>query len=349
MVVSGSFRGKYVASKPINAVLFGPGVLGPSPHFPGCPTSDNGSVVSASAHHNSTPDWQFRITDRDGGVLHGAAVLVSPDHVLTCAHVVRAAAGQDGPGTRVRLDAPRHSDTWHTRAAVIEGGWWWNEGPAWDAALLRLDAPAPAAPAPIGAPGPHTYGHPVRILGFPHAPAGRWLTGLVRGTGGARPEYMQIDVDPSASVTITRGFSGSGVRSHDGRLLGIVREAGAKGRLAWMVPVTAVPGLSPARPAPGFDHEQLHTLAVAVSDLETIVSRDFRALFVSALDPRLRRRVDAGAVPAAFSHDLVLRAHRDYEILGEVLGQLAAWEEASAPMRRVQEAAAPLLRGCGDT
>lgn len=314
--------------------------------------------MSASAHHNSTPDWQFRITDRDGGVLHGAAVLVSPDQVLTCAHVVRAAAGEDGPGTRVRLDAPRHSDSWHTRASVVEGGWWWNEGPAWDAALLRLDGPAPAAPAPLGTPGPRTpHGRPVHILGFPHAPAGRWLTGLVRGTGGARPEYVQIDVDPSTPVTVTRGFSGSGVRSHDGRLLGIVREAGAEGRLAWMVPVTAVPGLRPARsaprpapqPAPELDHEQLHRLAVAVSDLETIVSREVRALFISALDPRLRRRIDAGAVPAVFSHDLVLRAHRDYEILGEVLDQLAAWEEASAPMRRVQEAAAPLLRGCGDT
>lgn len=321
--------------------------------------------MSASANHNSTPDWQFRITDRDGGVLHGAAVLVSSDHVLTCAHVVRAAAGEDGPGTRVRLDAPRHNDTWHTRAAVVEDGWWWNEGPAWDAALLRLDSPAPAAPAPLGTPGPHTtHGHPVHILGFPHAPAGRWLAGLVRGTGGARPEYVQIDVDPSTPVTVTRGFSGSGVRSHDGRLLGIVREAGAEGRLAWMVPVTAVPGLRPAtpapnsvpgaaprpaRPAPGLDHEQLHALAVAVSDLETVVSREVRALFVSALDPRLRRRVDAGAAPAVFSHDLVLRAHRDYEILGEVLDRLAAWEEASAPMRRVQEAAAPLLRGCGDT
>lgn len=317
--------------------------------------------MSASAHHNSTPDWQFRITDRGGGVLHGAAVLVSTDHVLTCAHVVRAAAGEDGPGTRVRLDAPRHSDTWHTLATVVEGGWWWNEGPAWDAALLRLDAPAPATPAPLGTPDPHTpHVHPVRILGFPHAPAGRWLTGLVRGTGGARPEYVQIDVDPSTPVTVTRGFSGSGVRSHDGRLLGIVREAGAEGRLAWMVPVTAVPGLrsaprparsapTPARAAPELDHEQLHALAVAVSDLESIVSREVRALFVSALDPRLRRRIDAGAVPAVFSHELVLRAHRDYEILGEVLDQLAAWEEASAPMRRVREAAAPLLRGCGDT
>lgn len=308
--------------------------------------------MSVSAHHNSTPDWQFRITDRGGGVLHGAAVLVSPDHVLTCAHVVRAAAGDDGPGTPVRLDAPRHSDTWHTRAAVVEGGWWWNEGPAWDAALLRLDDPAPAAPAPLGTPGLHTHRHPVHILGFPHAPAGRWLTGLVRGTGGARPGYVQIDVDPSTPVTVTRGFSGSGVRSHDGRLLGIVREAGAEGRLAWMVPVTAVPGLRPARPArpaPELDHEQLHALAVAVSDLETIVSREVRALFVSALDPRLRRRIDAGAVPAVFSHELVLRAHRDYENLGEVLDQLAAWEEASAPMRRVREAAAPLLRGCGDT
>ncbi|WP_017607376.1 trypsin-like serine peptidase [Nocardiopsis xinjiangensis] len=307
--------------------------------------------MSASAHHNSTPDWQFRITDRDGGVLHGAAVLVSPDHVLTCAHVVRAAAGEDGPGARVRLDAPRHSDTWHTRAAVVEGGWWWDEGPAWDAALLRLDGPAPAVPAPIGTPGPHIpHGHPVHILGFPHAPAGRWLTGLVRGAGGARPEYVQIDVDPSAPVAVTRGFSGSGVRSNDGTLLGIVREAGAEGRLAWMVPVTAVPGLRPGpRAAPGLDHEQLHALAVAVSDLETIVSREVRALFVSALDPRLRRRIDAAAVPAVFSHDLVLRAHRDYEVLDEVLDQLAAWEEASAPMRRVQEAAAPLLRGCGDT
>ena len=93
--------------------------------------------MSASAHHNSTPDWQFRITDRDGGVLHGAAVLVSPDHVLTCAHVVRTAAGEGGPGTRVRLDAPRGDRAWHTGAQVVEDGWWWEDAPPWDAALLR--------------------------------------------------------------------------------------------------------------------------------------------------------------------------------------------------------------------
>ncbi|WP_239647095.1 hypothetical protein [Nocardiopsis salina] len=143
-----------------------------------------------------------------------------------------------------------------------------------------------------------------------------------------------------------------------------MREAGAQGRLAWMVPLTAVPALRPPRtprpagpaparlgpgPAPALDHASLHTLAEAVSDLETVASRDVRALFVSALDPRLRRRIDSGAVPVVFSHQLVLRAHRDYGILGEVLDHLAAWEEASAPMRRVREAAAPLLRGCGDT
>src|SRR5690625_918142 len=35
MVALGHFGGKYVESKSINAVLFGPGVLGPSPHTPG--------------------------------------------------------------------------------------------------------------------------------------------------------------------------------------------------------------------------------------------------------------------------------------------------------------------------
>lgn len=291
----------------------------------------------------------MRITDRDGGVLCGAAVLVSRLHVITCAHVVIRATKEEGPGARVRVDLPPGVARWCSGATVIEGGWWWGQSSPWDAAVLRLDAPAPVGTARPGHLLPH--GQRVRMMGFPQAPAGHWVSGHVLGRGGERSEYAQIQTDPGSPVGVVPGFSGSGVREENsGALLGIVRQAAHRGRTVWMVPLDEIPHVwpvseAPARPAGTRESAKalLHELGTAVADLDTVATRESRDLFVRGLDPRLRRRVNAAASALVFSCDLVLRAHRDFAVLGEVLDLLETWEEGSVPIQRVREAAGPLL------
>ncbi len=302
------------------------------------------------------PDWQLRVTDRRGTALHGAAVLVATGYALTCAHVVREAVaepprhsdpGSAGPGSTVRLDAPRGGPRWESTATVVPDGWWWDTAAPWDVAVLRLDRPAPARPAALAR---HRVGDRVRVLGFPRAENGRWVTGRVTGTGGSRHGNVQIDVDSTAGFTVLPGFSGSGVRGERAdTLLGLVCEASGDGRAGWMIPMEAIPrvwpspGGSPATggAAPGA-REALTRTAKAMTDLRTLLLPDLRRDFYMALDPRLRRRLRADQDIQVFASQLVALAHDEYGLLREVLGLLDEREEGSASMLRVREEAALL-------
>ncbi|MFV2195181.1 trypsin-like serine peptidase [Nocardiopsis sp. LOL_012] len=204
-------------------------------------------------------DWQLRITDRDGNAQYGAAVLVTSDHVVTCAHVVEdATGGETGPGAQVRVDDPRGGGTWAAIATVVEDGWWHGDRYPWDIAVLRLDRSCPAVPVRI-AEVPPFRGH-VRVVGLPFSdtPAGRWVTGRVIGSGGRYPDYVQIDAVSPAGSGIMPGFSGSGVRSErEDTVVGIMCEATEDGRLGWMVPMDTIPKVWPQEEAahggPGTD------------------------------------------------------------------------------------------------
>ncbi|NKY96114.1 trypsin-like peptidase domain-containing protein [Nocardiopsis alborubida] len=296
------------------------------------------------------PDWQLRVTDRGGTALHGAAVLVAPGYAITCAHVVsEAVAGSGapaGPGSAVRLDAPRGLPGWEAAATVAADGWWWEGSAPWDAAVLRLDRPAPAPPA---APGRYRVGDRVRVLGFPRAENGLWVTGRTTGTGGSRFGYVQIDVDSRAGFTVLPGFSGSGVREERGNaLLGLLCEATGSGRAGWMIPMEAIPRVWPtertaADAAANGGREALTRTAQAMTDLRTLLLPDLRLDLYVALDPRLRRRLRADQDLLSFATQLVSLAHGEYGLLDEVLALLDAREDGGAGMLRVREAAAPLL------
>lgn len=308
--------------------------------------------MSPLATHAFDPDWQLRVTDRHGTALHGAAVLVAPEYAVTCAHVVIEAVAESGgetcagPGATLRLDAPRGGTGWEAIATVVSDGWWWRTSAPWDVAVLRLDRPAPARPAQ---PVRHRVGAGVRILGFPRAESGRWVTGRITGAGGSRFGYVQIDVDSGAGLTVLPGFSGSGVREEgDDALLGVVCEAAADGRAGWMIPMEAVPRVWPtvrtgADRGTDVDREALTRTARAMTDLRTLLSPDQRLDLYIALDPRLRRRLRADQDLQVFTAQLVGLAHGEYGLLSEVLGLLDEREDGSAGMLRVREAAAPLL------
>ncbi|MFE6308429.1 trypsin-like serine peptidase [Nocardiopsis sp. NPDC057823] len=302
-----------------------------------------------------TPDWQFRILAEkaNGTVPQGAACLVSPRHVLTCAHVVRnaVAPGPAGPGSRVTLDAPRADPAWHSAATVVDGGWWSGDASPWDIAVLVLDARAPAEPAPRGA--PWRPGRRIRIVGGPASDAGRWLHGVLRGSGGRYAEFAQLDVDTGAALGVVRGYSGSGVRDEEeDTLLGVVTEQAAEGRVGWMIPLDVIPRIwepepgaaPPAVPLDARDERRLlRGLALKVSRLHTVLLPDSRASFALGLDERLRSWVRLDQDAFSFSHRVVEAAHREYGVLEDVLEDLEAREQGSAGMREVWSAAAPLL------
>ncbi|MEU0236465.1 serine protease [Nocardiopsis sp. NPDC006198] len=305
------------------------------------PPVPNGSTVSLLSNRPDTPDWQLRVTDRDGTALHGAAVLVAPEYALTCAHVVVEAVGPSaGPGSEVRLDAPRGLPGWESVGTVLADGWWWEGEAPWDAAVLRLDRTAPGPPA---ATARHRVGDRVRVLGFPNAETGRWVTGRITGDSGSRFGYTQIDVDSATGFAVLPGFSGSGVREGTGDgLLGIVCEAAANGRAGWMIPLDRVPRVWGAGPDTA---TAVARTARAMTDLRTLLSPDLRFDLYTALDPRLRRRLRADQDLTVFASQLVSLAHEEYRLLGAVLDLLDEREEGSAGMLRVREAAAPLLTG----
>ena len=303
--------------------------------------------MSPLATRPNTPDWQLRVTDRDGTALHGAAVLVAPEYAVTCAHVVIEALGPTaGPGSTVRLDAPRGLPGWESAGTVPADGWWWEGSAPWDVAVLRLDRAAPGPPAAVAR---HRVGDRVRVLGFPNAETGRWVTGRITGDSGSRFGYTQIDVDSVTGFTVLPGFSGSGVREErDDGLLGVVCEAAANGRAGWMIPMDGIPrvwGPGPDRSAAPDAGTAVALTARAMTDLRTLLSPDLRFDLYVALDPRLRRRLRADQDLTVFASQLVSLAHGEYRLLGAVLDLLDEREDGSAGMLRVREAAAPLLTG----
>ncbi|MFE3458183.1 trypsin-like peptidase domain-containing protein [Nocardiopsis aegyptia] len=299
---------------------------------------------------HAAPDWQLRIVHPANSTPYGAAVQVSPVHVVTCAHVVDLAVADAGPGSTVHLDAPRGGGTWTATGTVLPGGWWWKTAAPWDVAVLRLDRPGPAVP-PTLAPA-HRTGEAVRFVGFPRSPAGRWVTGRLVGDGGSHPEFTQIDTDSTVGLTVVRGYSGSGVRPRDGdTLIGIVTESALDGRVGWMIPMTAIPRVWTPEQSAQSGTARTPTArtaaetARAMTDLHTLLDADRRLAFYRGLDPRLRRRLRVDQDLEAFASALVALAHEQYGLLHDVLGQLEHWEEGSAAMRRVHEVAAPLLAG----
>ncbi|MFC6934206.1 hypothetical protein ACFQHO_30260 [Actinomadura yumaensis] len=87
--------------------------------------------------------WRAWVGHPDGGKL-GAAFLVSPARLLTCAHTV---AGMD----EARVGFPGLSEDLVARVRRLSD--WRRPGDPGDVALLELPAPVPFAPARLAGPG----------------------------------------------------------------------------------------------------------------------------------------------------------------------------------------------------
>ncbi len=158
---------------------------------------------------------------RANGEIAGAGILLSPDQVLTCAHVVERGVGV----TAEFVGAPGHEVP--SVAAWVDGDAYVPESrdadgdPSGDVALLRL-----AHPRPDGDPARlHRLSAPnraVRMYGFPYDHnGGIWFRATVVG-GCGRDGQVQLS-PTSRGELASPGCSGSGVvDSRTGEVIGMV-------------------------------------------------------------------------------------------------------------------------------
>ncbi|MFI9060125.1 serine protease [Streptomyces sp. rh207] len=168
------------------------------------------------------------------GTVAGAGFLVTPDRVLTCAHVVSDALDRKrnlevAVGTTVLVDLPL-ADGLGRQHFTAEVEWWIPEAPehCGDVAVLRLlDAIPGTCPLPM-ADSDELSDRRVRVVGFPDGELGvirhrGELSGKVEG------DWIQLSRADTRTVHITRGFSGSPVWDEQrGAAVGIVVAAEGK-------------------------------------------------------------------------------------------------------------------------
>jgi conflict system STAND superfamily ATPase/trypsin-like peptidase len=209
------------------------------------------------------------------GVPVGAAFLVTPNLLLTAAHVVSLAAGNGKHGTarpdaEVMLNFAVAPDLF-LRAELVH---WVPPGDVTpeDIAGLRLVDPVPdgARPAPLTdllAP----LGRQVVTLGFPRdAPHGGWGRGQLADADGRA--LVQVDTVPDSQFTIEEGFSGTPVWDiQDRAVAGLIVEGWTRGRRSgFMIPTSMLlagwPGLAeqvwPGSPFRGLKSFTEHDSAV---------------------------------------------------------------------------------------
>ncbi len=198
-----------------------------------------------------TPSWAVRIRGADGEIA-GAGILLTPDQVLTCAHVVDRAAA--------RLTAEFVGATDHSVPAVparVDGTAYVPEtrdadgDPSGDVALLRLERPRPVEETVrlhrLSAPG-----REVRMYGFPYAHnGGIWFRSTVVGGCGRDGQVQLSPVSPGELAS--PGCSGAGVAdSRTGEVIGMVLSGQLDqhgNRFSFMSPAETIarhlPGLKP--------------------------------------------------------------------------------------------------------
>lgn len=185
-------------------------------------------------------DYPWRV--RVHGSAHGAGVLLSQRHVLTCAHVMGSPAGT------ADVDMAGLFEGWESPARVVsDAAWAPRVKGRGDIALLELGRPAPPGTATQLWRAPLSSGR-VRVSGYPEPetsgiPVDAELGG--DGHGGEHALLKPVSVD---GPWIEEGFSGAGVVAldgeHAGHVIGIVvsdyRNSNVGARAAWMIPAETI-------------------------------------------------------------------------------------------------------------
>ncbi|MBN3958422.1 tetratricopeptide repeat-containing serine protease family protein [Nostoc sp. NMS8] len=191
---------------------------------------------------------------RSNGVVVGAGFLVSPKHVITCAHVVADALGisrdtQKRPTEVVYLDFPLIASEESLTGKVV----FWRPVPPKgstsvkgkeDIAGLELNGNVPEAAQPVDLIIEEDLrGHSFRTFGFPAGhDDGLEATGVLRGRQGTG--WIQIEDIKETGVRLEPGFSGAPI--WDEQLNGVVGMAVAadqkrpEAKVAFMIPTKLI-------------------------------------------------------------------------------------------------------------
>ncbi|MEH1945988.1 MAG: tetratricopeptide repeat-containing serine protease family protein [Nostoc sp.] len=197
---------------------------------------------------------------RSNGVVVGAGFLLSPKHVITCAHVVADALGisrdtQKRPTEVVYLDFPLIASEESLTGKVV----FWRPVPSKgstsvkgkeDIAGLELNGNVPEAAQPVDLIIEEDLrGHSFRTFGFPAGhDDGLEATGVIRGRQGTG--WIQIEDIKETGVRLEPGFSGAPI--WDEKLNGVVGMAVAadqkrpEAKVAFMIPIKVIATAWPA-------------------------------------------------------------------------------------------------------
>lgn len=169
---------------------------------------------------SKTPPWAVRVRWGNGEIA-GAGVLLSPDRVLTCAHVVTPGAHVTAefvgaPGLHVpAVTAWVDEDAYVPETRDADGD------PSGDVALLRLEHPRPAH-EPVFLHRLSAPNRAVRMYGFPYEHnGGIWFRATIIG-GCGRDGQVQLGPQTPGELA-SPGCSGAGVVDDlTGEVIGIV-------------------------------------------------------------------------------------------------------------------------------
>ncbi|MEU3728329.1 trypsin-like peptidase domain-containing protein [Streptomyces sp. NPDC033538] len=238
----------------------------------------------------SSATWHARI--ECGGRIAGAGFLVTPDKVLTCAHVV-----QDGDRDPLTVTFTERPELPAVPARIIaHGGWGGGATDLGDLAVLELDREVAITPAAL-APAEAAHGEPPRrlvVYGFPVGfDEGTLAEYRTTGPQLIKGEWNQLEAWQTDGQPLACGYSGAAVALADtGEVVGMVTAAaGAKGvRNGRMMPTQVMArywpdleSLVPASPHAAAQRARLRELVEKA--VRAGVDCDPVRLYTAAADP----------------------------------------------------------------
>lgn len=273
-------------------------------------------MADNSAYLNAFKTGIIRISHANGVVV-GAGFLVSPNYVLTCAHLVAQALTispntPDVPTGLIDLDFPLIAPGQKIKARVE---FWQPVNPSVageDIAGLKIEGECPLGVQPVRlVTAEDVWQHPVRVFGFPSGHNdGVWATGVLRGELGNG--WIQMEAVNVPGYRVEPGFSGAPV--WDETLSGVVGMAVAAERqregvkAAFMIPTKVLSQTwsvlgqlvqTGMKPKPALSRVQQIKVKVLQQRLESL-STDYEAAYnqlnytLSAADRTiLKRQCDA--------------------------------------------------------